>query len=196
MTVQVPIGISDFRDLLPQLPVRCLQGQPHLFRGVLTGVLRVAKESVFSGLNNVEVHGLLTPAYSTAFGFTEPEVAVLAPFSAFDTGRPEPERVYKAFVLGLLVDLGRDHEVRSEAESGYGRTDLLVRPRQGGRAGAVLELQRLRAAAGETVDQALESALGQIAARRYVQSLEAAGASPVIAWGVVFDGKRVWVRRA
>jgi hypothetical protein len=51
-----------------------LKGNPHLFKAVLTGILRVAKESLFSGLNNVAVYSLLRPELSTCFGFTEPEV--------------------------------------------------------------------------------------------------------------------------
>ena len=43
----------------------------------LTGILRVAKESIFSGLNNLAVYSLLRPEFSTCFGFTKPEVAQL-----------------------------------------------------------------------------------------------------------------------
>ncbi|MEZ4294635.1 MAG: AAA family ATPase [Polyangiaceae bacterium] len=46
-----------------------------LFKGVLTGILRVSKENMFSGLNNIAVHSILSPRYATAFGFTEEEVA-------------------------------------------------------------------------------------------------------------------------
>jgi hypothetical protein len=54
-----------------------LKGNPHLFKAVITGILRVAKESIFSGLNNLEVCSLLRPDFATSFGFTEPEVAAL-----------------------------------------------------------------------------------------------------------------------
>lgn len=54
-----------------------LKGNPHLYKGVLTGVLRVSKESIFSDLNNVTVHTLLDREYATSFGFTEPEVVAL-----------------------------------------------------------------------------------------------------------------------
>ncbi len=48
-----------------------------LYRGVLTGILRVAKESLFSGLNNVGVYSLLAHPFSTRFGFTEEEVVAM-----------------------------------------------------------------------------------------------------------------------
>jgi hypothetical protein len=48
---------------------------PALFRAVLTGILRIAKESIFSGLNNLEVWSALAPGpFADKFGFTEPEV--------------------------------------------------------------------------------------------------------------------------
>lgn len=49
----------------------------NLVRGVLTGVLRVARESLFSGLNNVKVCSILEDVYAESFGFTEGEVAHL-----------------------------------------------------------------------------------------------------------------------
>jgi hypothetical protein len=55
-----------------------LKDNPHLFKGVLTGILRVAKESIFSGLNNLDVFSMLRPEHADAFGFTEAEVADLA----------------------------------------------------------------------------------------------------------------------
>ncbi|HSN99432.1 MAG TPA: AAA family ATPase [Candidatus Nanopelagicales bacterium] len=54
-----------------------LKGNPHLFKAVLTGILRVARESIFSGLNNLRVYSLLRPEFSTCFGFTEAEVTGL-----------------------------------------------------------------------------------------------------------------------
>lgn len=54
-----------------------LKGNPHLFKGVLTGILRVSKESIFSDLNNITVRTLLESEYSTCFGFTEAEVVAL-----------------------------------------------------------------------------------------------------------------------
>lgn len=54
------------------------KGNPHLYRGVLTGILRLAKESIFSDLNNLTVHSMLGSHHLTRFGFTDSEVADLA----------------------------------------------------------------------------------------------------------------------
>ena len=54
-----------------------LKSNPYLERAVLTGILRIAKESIFSGLNNLEVYSILDSPFSTCFGFTEAEVEAL-----------------------------------------------------------------------------------------------------------------------
>jgi Predicted AAA-ATPase/PD-(D/E)XK nuclease superfamily len=65
--------VAFFRDFLSG----GLKDNADLFKGVLTGILRVAKESLFSGLNNVEVYSLLRTQLATAFGFTESEVRAI-----------------------------------------------------------------------------------------------------------------------
>ena len=54
-----------------------LKDNVHLERAFLTGILRVSKESIFSGLNNPGVYSLLEPEFNTCFGFTEKEVQTL-----------------------------------------------------------------------------------------------------------------------
>lgn len=376
--------VGEVLDFFRLLLTQGLKGNPHLFKAVLTGILRVAKESIFSGLNNLAVYTLLRPDFATGFGFTESEVAALleragrrdrlqavqawyngyvfggeviynpwsilnyvdgpepeprpfwistsanelvreslvkhaakahedieallegrgvlrrldenvvlsdldtrtdtlfglltfsgylkadkqvldpadepyylltipnrevrrvytstfrewmtdrmggesaverlrrallcgdaealeAELSAFtmnvlsyhdlghDAGRPRsatrrPEQVYHAFVIGLLAALEPEYEVRSNRESGKGRPDVMVRPKQAGRPGAVLEL-KVAKAGSKTLEQALAEGLGQIAQRGYASELRAAGVSEVFAFAVAFDGKDVRVAR-
>jgi hypothetical protein len=54
-----------------------LKTNPHLFRGVVTGVLRIGKESLFSDANHIGVFTLLARPFNTCFGFTEAEVVSL-----------------------------------------------------------------------------------------------------------------------
>jgi hypothetical protein len=110
--------------------------------------------------------------------------------SFHDTGS-HPERVWQAFVLGLLVYLEPDYEVRSNLEAGYGRADVLIRPRQAGRPGVVMELKRLEE--GGDVEVAIAAAFQQITDRAYGLAL-AEVASPVRQLAVVFAGKRVYAR--
>lgn len=54
-----------------------LKDNPHLERAILTGILRVSKESIFSGMNNAIVYSLLEQEFNTCFGFTDAEVFAL-----------------------------------------------------------------------------------------------------------------------
>ncbi len=80
-----------------------LKDNPHLERGVVTGILRIARESIFSGLNNLAVCTLLEPAFSTCFGFTEPEVVSLLQ-EAGQSDRLDVVRLwYNGYVFGDTV---------------------------------------------------------------------------------------------
>lgn len=57
-----------------------LKDNKHLSYGFLTGILRVAKESIFSGLNNLTIHSVLDNKYSAYFGFTGEEVKEMAEY--------------------------------------------------------------------------------------------------------------------
>lgn len=57
-----------------------LKDNRHLSYGFLTGILRVAKESIFSGLNNLTIHSVLDNKYSSYFGFTPDEVKEMAKY--------------------------------------------------------------------------------------------------------------------
>ena len=113
-------------------------------------------------------------------------------FSYHDVGSDDPERVYHAFLLGLMMYLPPTHEVRSNRESGYGRCDVMVIPKVPGGTGVVLELKRLRPAR-ETVESALASALAQVKDRKYADEVRSRGAGIVREYGIVFDGKKVVV---
>jgi hypothetical protein len=87
-------AIAFFRDFLSG----GLKDNPHLFKGVLTGILRVAKESLFSGLNNIAVYGILRSEYAPYFGFTEPEVRDLVT----QAGHPELLDDIRSFYNGYI----------------------------------------------------------------------------------------------
>ncbi|MEM9460101.1 MAG: AAA family ATPase [Myxococcota bacterium] len=114
--------------------------------------------------------------------------------SYHDTGGPQPERVIHGFIVGLLVSLQPDYEVRSNRESGYGRYDVMVLPRTAGKPGAVLELKTVDE--GEDPAAALDAGLRQLRDRDYATELRERGADPVIEWVAAFDGKRAFVARA
>ncbi|MBF0363886.1 MAG: AAA family ATPase [Oligoflexia bacterium] len=68
---------DEMRVLMQGLLGTALKGNPYLNRAMVTGVIRVAKESFFSELNNLEVYSVMQSKYSQYFGFSEEEVADL-----------------------------------------------------------------------------------------------------------------------
>ena len=113
--------------------------------------------------------------------------------SFYDTAGDWPERVWQAFVLGILVHLSPDWEVRSNQELGYGRADVTVRPRVAGRPGAVIELKKVEE--GKTVKGTLRAAMSQITRRDYAAGLRGI-AEPIYRIAIVFEGKRAYVKMA
>ncbi|EYF06768.1 AAA family ATPase [Chondromyces apiculatus] len=113
--------------------------------------------------------------------------------SYHDIPARSPELVYQAFIVGLLASLEGRYEVRSNRESGLGRADVLVKPRQAGQPGAVLELKVIKPARRRP-DKALAEGLAQVQRLDYAAALHAAGAVPIHLFAVAFDGKQVWVR--
>jgi hypothetical protein len=66
--------------------------------------------------------------------------------SYHDPGILDPEQVYQAFVLGLMATFESiGYRVRSNRESGEGRPDVLILPKEPGKPGAVLELKAVKA---------------------------------------------------
>ena len=73
---------------------------PHLHKGVLTGILRLAKESIFSGFNNPDVHTLLGEPFSHHFGFTEVEVSHVLADVGISEREAEVRRWYNGYRFG------------------------------------------------------------------------------------------------
>jgi hypothetical protein len=78
---------------------------PYLLRGLITGITRISKESIFSDLNNLEVVTTTSDKYQTAFGFTEKEV-----FEALDNAGLGKEKKgvkewYDGFTFGSISDI-------------------------------------------------------------------------------------------
>jgi hypothetical protein len=80
-----------------------LKDNPHLYRGVITGILRVAKESIFSDLNNLQVHTLLSGSCASAFGFTDEEVHALAARAGVADRMEEIRAWYNGYLFGAQV---------------------------------------------------------------------------------------------
>jgi len=77
---------------------------PYLSRGIMTGITRISKESIFSGLNNLKVVTTTSDEYADVFGFTEEEV-----FAGMDehglADKSEVKKWYNGFTFGSKKDI-------------------------------------------------------------------------------------------
>jgi hypothetical protein len=104
------------------------------------------------------------------------------------------ENSYHMFMLGMLVSLN-DYEVISNKEAGYGRVDIIILHKQDKTKPAiVMELKIIDEFDEETKDTALEKAVKQIKEKEYISYVKNREYNNIFAFGLVFDGKRCWVK--
>lgn len=90
-------------DLMRGVFGAALKSNAYLEKAVVTGILRVAKESLFSGVNNLEVHSILRDDYSQHFGFTEDEVDALLKKAKQLNKAEEIKQWYNGYQIGTTV---------------------------------------------------------------------------------------------
>ena len=76
-----------------------LKTNPYLEKGVITGCLRISKESIFTGLNNLETDSVLHTRYADSFGFTEAEVEAMLAYYDLAAELPEVKRWYDGYLF-------------------------------------------------------------------------------------------------
>ncbi|MVX62366.1 AAA family ATPase [Clostridium chromiireducens] len=118
---------------------------------------------------------------------------VINNLSYFDISGKEPERVYHAFVLGMLVSLSNKYEVKSNKESGYGRYDVMIIPKDISRTGIIIEFKKIDYFLDDTIEEATEEALKQIEEKKYDQELLQKDIRNIIKIAIVFKGKEIKV---
>ena len=121
-------------------------------------------------------------------------------FSTFDTGsrpsaRTQPERFYHGFVLGLLVDLREEYLLKSNRESGFGRYDVMLIPKDRTRPAIVMEFKVFDGDEEQDLKDTVQAALKQIEEKQYDTELLALGfpKDHIRHYGFAFEGKKVLI---
>ncbi|MCD7744073.1 MAG: ATP-binding protein [Lachnospiraceae bacterium] len=129
------------------------------------------------------------------------EKVTLRTFSFFDVGgsaseSETAEQFYHGFTLGLIADLDRTHILTSNRESGFGRYDVSIEPRNGKTDGIVIEFKVFDPKKEETLEDTAKRALQQIEEKKYETDLKARGIGKVRKYGFAFRGKEVLIQEA
>ena len=120
-------------------------------------------------------------------------------FSYFDSGthpsQSEPERFYHGFVLGLMVDLESRYLLTSNRESGFGRYDIMLEPRDKNDNAYIIEFKVRDSDDEGTLQDTVDAALAQIEEKKYDTFLLEKGvpADKIYKYGFAFEGKTVLI---
>ncbi|HRK81616.1 MAG TPA: AAA family ATPase [Saprospiraceae bacterium] len=120
---------------------------------------------------------------------------VLKVVSFYDTADNRTEHFYHAFLLGLLACLDPAYLIRSNGESGFGRYDICLIPKDSSRKGIVMEIKAVRARRGETMTDRLAEARTQLLAKQYDTELIAHGVTDILRLAIAVEGKEVVVEQ-
>ncbi len=112
-------------------------------------------------------------------------------FSYFDVKGTEPERFYHGFVLGMISHLSDVFEIKSNRESGRGRYDVMLIPKDKTQFGIVFEFKKVDTKLKETPEEAIEDAKKQLKEKNYRAELENGGVKNIREIAIAFEGKEI-----
>ena len=113
--------------------------------------------------------------------------------SSYDT---VGENFYHGLVLGLCATLDNRFYITSNRESGEGRYDICLCPKDGKLPGILIELKAAKDCPEDELKELSEKALAQIDSRKYETELTVKGVRNILKYGVAFSGKRVMITSA
>ena len=179
---------NEMLDVIGTMMSQALKDNASLKFSVITGCLRISKESIFTGTNNFVADTIADERFSSFFGFTDEEVRTLL----FETisYHDYAESFYHAFLAGLFANAG--YIVESNYESGLGRPEFVIKDKKK-RQAVIMEMKIVDSA--ESMQKTEERALNQIEEMRYADGMYAQGYQKVIKYGVAFYRKSCLVGR-
>ncbi len=119
------------------------------------------------------------------------EVLVKEMFSYMDVGENTAENFYHAFVLGMLVGLKDSYYVNSNRESGFGRYDILLEPKDKDGNSFIMEFKVLEDREEKTIEDTIKNAKKQIEEKGYESNLRERGFRNITKMVYAFKGKEV-----
>ena len=119
------------------------------------------------------------------------KILVKQMFSYMDVGENTAENFYHAFVLGMLVGLKDSYYVNSNRESGMGRYDIMLEPKDKNGNSFIMEFKVYKEDKEKTIEETIENAKKQIEERQYEQNLKERGYKNITKMVYAFKGKEV-----
>ena len=118
-------------------------------------------------------------------------ILVVQMFSYLDVGENTAENFYHAFVLGMLVGLKDTYYVNSNRESGLGRYDIMLEPKEKSANAFIMEFKVLEDLEENTIEETIANAKKQIEEKQYEASLKERGYTNITKMVFAFRGKEV-----
>jgi hypothetical protein len=119
---------------------------------------------------------------------------VLQLFSYHDVGTQEPEKVYHAFLIGVLNSFKESYKLESNRESGTGRFDIMLIPESLEDTPVIIEIKRSPINNKEKIEELLDAALDQVVTNRYSVQLKVLGHKRFLGLAAVFYGKELYLK--
>ncbi len=119
------------------------------------------------------------------------EILAMQMFSYLDVGENTAENFYHAFVLGMLVSLKDSYYVNSNRESGMGRYDIMLEPKDKNGNSFIMEFKVLEDMEETTIEETIENAKKQIEEKQYETELRERGFNNITKIVFAFKGKNV-----
>jgi hypothetical protein len=119
------------------------------------------------------------------------KILVMQMFSYMDVGENTAENFYHAFVLGMLVGLKDSYYVNSNRESGIGRYDIMLEPKEKNGNSFIMEFKVHKSDKESSIEETISNAKKQIEEKRYEQSLVERGFTNITKMVFAFKGKEV-----
>ena len=119
------------------------------------------------------------------------EMLVIEMFSFMDVGENTAENFYHAFVLGMLVGLKDTYYVNSNRESGLGRYDIMLEPKDKNQNSFIMEFKVHKPERESSIEETIANAKKQIEERKYEQDLRERGFTNITKMVFAFRGKDV-----